>query len=323
MALYIVVAWAPIDAQTLRGVVVDDSSKAPLRDAVVTLLDIRGAETGMPSARSDSLGRFTIHAGQPGRYRARVTRIGYQPLTSDDINLAIGGTVTRLTLGMAGVATRLGTVVVGATTRLSRDELLSYVGFDLRKTRGVGKFMDSLDLARLKRQPIGHALTEDLRLQFGTEIFEDRDGREVVTLMTSDLMICQPEVWIDGFEVHPDRAITRLRSFGADEVYGLEVYGANQLPPASIGGLIGSTQAVGSWVTEGMLQGRAVAARRPPGMRRGPWTWSRRPCGAIALWTKVWAQALKAGAEKRIPPAAGHTQVSSRRILSIPRRSIN
>ena len=225
-------------AQTIRGVVVDDSSKVPLSSAVITLLNNRGAEIGKPSVRSDSLGRFIIHAGDMGRYQVRVTRIGYQPLTSGNISFGFGGAVANVTLNMTAAATKLGRVVVTGTARLTNAELMSHVGFDLRKSKGQGKFMDSTELARYGRDAAGAMLIEN-KVLFGLEFVADANGFEVMRMLRGASM-CVPEVWIDGFEANPNTAVMRLLGMGADQIYGVEVYNGLQLPPPSIGGEIGA-----------------------------------------------------------------------------------
>jgi hypothetical protein len=288
---------SPLMAQTVRGVVVDDSSKAPLDGALITLLNTRGAEAGKPAVRSDSLGRFIIHAGDMGRYRLRVTRIGYSALTSDDIELTFGGRIVEVTLGLTAAAARLGTVVVTSTRSLTRNELMSYVGFDLRRSKGSGKFLDSTELARVGRQLVGMLIMEDLRTHFGLEVVENRGVAPILGMLIPGLLLCLPEVWIDGFEVVPQRAFDRLNGFGAHEIYGVEVYGPRQLPSASIGGLIGSTDSYRSQtVYPSALLGRGSGGGVSSSNRLN------HPCGAVAVWTKAYAREVKAKAEAKKPP---------------------
>ena len=269
------------DAQSVRGRVEEDSSRTPISDALVVLESRAGVAT---TVRTDSAGRFLIHASSAGEYLVRVTRLGYQPLTSGRIDLSRVGSVVDLHLQLTALPTRLGTVVASRAVYFSRDELMSYMGFDLRRASGEGKFMDSLDLALFARQPLG-PLLEDLRVHFGLEKTWLRDV-EVIAMMTPDRMLCEPEIWLDGFQLPAPLALQRLFGIGADEIYGIEVYHPRQLPSPAIGGLIGFTRASGSRVRPGMLQGQSW---------RGDTNWrqSPRPCGALAVWTKRVAREAK------------------------------
>jgi hypothetical protein len=266
-------------SQTVRGVVVDDSSKAPLSGAVVTLLKGTTPVPGRPPARTDSLGRFTLHVGELGKYSVRIARIGYQQLTSPEVNFAFGGQVHTVTLGVSAVPARLGSVIVTGTTRYTNSELMTHVGFDLRRSRGVGKFADSLDMVEFKRQPVSFLLDNN-RARFGLVLKRAADGTESIKMLRG-AGECSPEVWVDGFQV-PDwkgmGTAPRLWGVSADQVVGIEIYTGPQLPPISIAGEIG-------W--------DGSTAR--PGSR----------CGAIAVWTKGWAKKVQAEAEAKARKKGG------------------
>ncbi len=264
---------ASVGAQTLRGVVLDDSTKRPLDGAIVQLLNTKGVDLKKPPVRTDSLGRFIIHAGEMGRYQVKVTRIGYQPLVSQNINFSFGGMVHNVTLNMTSVPTRLGKVVVTGTTRLNNLELMSAVGFDLRKSKGDGKFLDSTGLAEYGRLPVASVL-ENNKILYGLEFVTAANGFEVIRMIRG-AAFCTPEIWIDGFEANPMSVVGRLNSIGSDELYGAEFYNGLQLPPPSLGGEIG---------------GSGTSLR--PAQR----------CGAMAVWTKAYAAEMKAKADKAKPP---------------------
>jgi hypothetical protein len=273
-------------AQSIRGVVVDDSTKRPLESAVVTLLNNRGVDLGKPPVRTDSLGRFMLHAGELGRYQVRVTRIGYQPLTSSNISLSFGGQVANVTLNMAVAPTRLGRVVVTGTTRLTNADLMTHVGFDLRRAKGEGKFLDSANMTTYGRAPASEMLIDN-KVLFGLEFVADASGFEVLRMLRGS-GFCVPEVWVDGFEVNPNSVVGRLGGVGSDQIYGIEVYNGLQLPPPSIGGEIGATSAL----TSGRARGGNTQLRQ------------NQLCGAVAIWTKAYAKEVQAKADaKKLPPS--------------------
>ena len=273
LALFICAAKVAA-AQTMRGVIVDDLSKVPLPGAVITLLGARGEDVRNPSVRSDSLGRFTLHSGDIGRYRVRVTRIGYQPVTSATISFSYSGQVHEVTMGMSVVATRLGSIVVTGTTRLNNYELLSHVGFDLRRSKGNGKFYDSLHLAQFKRYPTTSVLedTPGLNLSIAPD---PRYGQPVLWMLRGGITKegigkCRPVVYIDGFVPVEGSAGMRLEGLGADMIHGIEVYGHWQLPSASLAGEMGETSAR-----------------------------VKDKCGLVAVWTKTFVRDQIEKAEAR------------------------
>jgi hypothetical protein len=171
---------------------------------------------------------------------------------------------------------------VTGTTRLSRDELLSHVGYELRRAKGNGKFIDSIELHDLKRHPIGFYL-EDNAIRFGLEFSRLPTGADVLAMQTQGQLICQPEIWIDGFEIPAARSTERLRGMGADLIHGVEIYGPRQLPLPSTGGEIGYTKMLGATVRGSVMQGQRSADT--------VWRRSQRAvCGAIAVWTKAFVK---------------------------------
>lgn len=75
-------------AQTVRGTVIDSLTGAPVRDALIILVD----DAGAPRARALSLdeGAYAILAPAPGRYAIRTKRIGYRAVESAPFDIANG-----------------------------------------------------------------------------------------------------------------------------------------------------------------------------------------------------------------------------------------
>src|SRR5437867_6201390 len=67
-------------AQTVRGLLTDSVSRAPLAGAFLTLIDERGAERAR--AMTNGAGEFTLNAPAAGTYRLRSKRTGFRPLIS-------------------------------------------------------------------------------------------------------------------------------------------------------------------------------------------------------------------------------------------------
>ncbi|HEX7118865.1 MAG TPA: carboxypeptidase regulatory-like domain-containing protein [Longimicrobiales bacterium] len=88
----LLLAVAPLAAQTVRGRLVAAGSRAPIGAAMVWLLDEADARLG--GALTDSDGWFVLHAPAPGRYRLRAERVGFAATTSPELTLAAGAAIT-------------------------------------------------------------------------------------------------------------------------------------------------------------------------------------------------------------------------------------
>jgi hypothetical protein len=297
---------ASLGAQTIRGTVVDESSKLPIASVLVTVLDDAGKEI-LPGTRSDSLGNFVVHAARAGKWRVKAMRIGYSPITSDEVSLALGG-LAVVRLRMTTVAQQLVPVMIVEERQLSVNELMSTAGFDLRASRGLGRFLSGDRLADMGRdgvqeilathfQPVLFVLNDPvlgdvLRIRQGAttcapEVF--LDGRLLATapkpralvagprpVSALDTMRAQMRQDTDSARVGFDQllALTRLSSLTASALHGIEVYRSYEVPPASLGGWFGMTKA-------------AVGA-----------------CGTVAVWTKAGAQSLAAARTVSMPGRA-------------------
>ena len=286
--LIAVAAVTSLEAQTVRGVVVDDSTKLPIEGVTVALLDGEGhAIAG--GTRSDSSGNFTIHAARPGTYMVRAARIGYRPLTSEPVKLGIGQ-LAVMRLRMTTLAQQLVPVRITERRALTAAELMSATGFDLRESKGLGKFLSGSRLAAM-----GHDDAKSIiGSQFQPTVYVSPDPvLGDVIRMRQGLRECAPEIYLDGrlISTVPDSviewdasnlttlldsirfqarvetedqrisfsqgyALSVLANLRAVDLHGIEVYNANQVLPASLGGWFG--------VTKGVL----------------------RPCGTLAVWTK-------------------------------------
>jgi hypothetical protein len=283
-----------LGAQTIRGTVVDADSKLPIASVKMMLVDDAGADI-MPGVRSDSLGAFALHAARAGSWRVRAMRIGYGPVVSDPVSLSVGG-LAVMRLQMTTIAQRLLPVQVLERRQLSASELMSAAGFDLRESRGLGRFVSGARLAAMGRdglheifatqfQPVLYVyadpvLGDVLRMRQGAdqcapEVF--LDGRLLATApgvaaivdgpppqTALDSMRAQMRIESEQTRVGADQmyALTLLSSLTANMLHGIEVYRANEVPPTSLGAWFGMTQA------------------------------TIRSCGAVAVWTKAGARSL-------------------------------
>jgi carboxypeptidase family protein len=99
----------PSAAQTVRGLLTDSVSRAPLAGAFLTLVDERGVERAR--TLTNGAGEFRITAPAAGVYRIRSKRIGFRPLVSPPLTLH-AGEVTAYTAAIDPIPISLQEVVV-------------------------------------------------------------------------------------------------------------------------------------------------------------------------------------------------------------------
>ena len=101
LQLPLLLATLPLAAQTVGGIVLEEGSGAPIEGAMVVLLD--SAEHVAARTITDATGRFLAEVPQPGRYHARVDRIGYRSLTTDPFDVPPDGTFRRILVPIRAV----------------------------------------------------------------------------------------------------------------------------------------------------------------------------------------------------------------------------
>lgn len=76
---------APLRAQSIRGAIRDETSHAPITDAVIQLLGER--ERVVASGTTSARGEYLLRGPANGDYRLRVLRIGFRPWISEAVTL--------------------------------------------------------------------------------------------------------------------------------------------------------------------------------------------------------------------------------------------
>lgn len=109
----IAIAAAPVHAQAVNGVVLEDETEAPVDGAMVILMDPDGDV--VRRALSDAAGRFTLQADHAGPHLIRIDRIGYQSLTTAPFEVLEDGTFQRVRVPVQAI--RLQGLSVEGSTR--------------------------------------------------------------------------------------------------------------------------------------------------------------------------------------------------------------
>ena len=252
-------------AQTVRGTVTDKANDRLLASVQISLVDATGAQVGA-GTRTDTVGTFVTHAARAGRYRIRAARIGYQPVVTDPFELQLGQLVV-IRIQMTTVPQQLATVRIVERRRLHANELMTPAGFDLRRSRGMGTFLDASQLAAYGAM----STSEVLRGGTSSTWIRTTDNGDLLTLLKAGMPEgCAPEILLDGLPLSSgdtmetisgrgESALATLAGYSADQLYGIEIYRDKQLPPPSVAGLMGIEQ-----------------RERAPEFR----------CGVVAVWTK-------------------------------------
>jgi carboxypeptidase family protein len=107
-----------VGAQVIRGAVHGEGGRAPLRGAVVTLLDARG-NAGDRRVLTDNDGAFAMRAPSAGSWMIEVRAIGYAPRRTSARSVNAGETVVEQ-VTLRQVATRLATLRVEARSACRR-----------------------------------------------------------------------------------------------------------------------------------------------------------------------------------------------------------
>ncbi len=102
-------AWAatPAAGQIVRGQILEESTDTPIHGAMIVLLDMDGRAARR--VLTDGSGGFIIEAPQPGPYRIRIDRIGYENFTTERFDAPVGVTFQRISVPirpveLAGIA---------------------------------------------------------------------------------------------------------------------------------------------------------------------------------------------------------------------------
>lgn len=198
-----------VQAQQIRGSVLDVTTDAPLTGAVVMLLDGQGVlrETML----SDTSGAFALQIPDSDSMIVRVQRYGFATIQSVMLRLTTRDSL-RLEIRMRPTAIELAGVT--ATARMTRSRNLE--GFLLRRRLGYGKYLGPGEIARLRPRST-LALLASVP---GSPIVSGASGIGILARSRDSRVgqgmpagTCVPTVYIDGLELarEPDASTMRPR----------------------------------------------------------------------------------------------------------------
>ena len=238
-------------AQTIDGLVLDDSTGAPLAGVRVDLVHKGG---GAPATtRTDSTGTFRFEPRPPGTVVLRVRHLSYTPIDSLSLAVAKDERVEiELRLGHSPIL--LEPIIV----RARADEGLA--GFRDRMARGAfGRFLGPEDLERR-----GASRASDLlRMMPGVRIEQGAPGSALV-VMRGGAAQCLPDIYIDGMRMRQFRESSVDAFINPATLEGVEVYNSAAQVPSVFSSSFNQCGVVAFWT-------------RPAAT--GKWSWRKMAIG--------------------------------------------
>jgi hypothetical protein len=225
--------------QMIVGTVIDDATRLPIADALVTLVDIYDRPQGR-AVRADSVGGFTITVTRAGWYKMKSQRLGYLPVTTARFNIA-EDELHKYQIWMSAQIYILAplTIVEKPVAIFNKLE-----GFEWRKSHNSGFFMDREDI--VQRGPV--QATDLLTGIAGVRI--QYDGFAASIRMIRGSSECSPVVYLDGLKVRIDPVET-LNQLDPQFLHGVEVYKGPSQIPGEFAGSDASCGVVVIWTRRG------------------------------------------------------------------------
>ncbi len=270
-------AAAPAAAQSIRGKLRDADTREPIVTGEVALLWGESGYRAVANSTTDSAGNFLVKGKQPGWYRLRARRIGYEEVISPPITVTPGDAM-EVELVMSASAVPLAPLTILARAAPAGNLRLAMAGFyERRKTwgregLGMGYFLDGADLNRHNYERISHVLQEIP----GVHV-TGCGGRELcITMRTVTRLIqaqteasvlarglasgeCTPSFYIDGqyFDLHGESIDHWITGWSLAAV---EVYPSINRPPRFANMVEEPCGAIVLW-TGGRDEGRDTTAK--------------------------------------------------------------
>lgn len=215
---------SPLEAQTLRGRILDSATREPVMLAYVGL--ITEGESMAVAALADTAGVFEIKAPDPGPYFVYISRTGYETMMDGVFELGDGG-VVDVQIGLKPLPIELEEMVVEAER--GSMSFLQRQGFYDRAVGGRGVFMIREEIERVSIDKVTDVfrriplldIDESRPLIGGPQVFQNPEIRVI-----RNGQYCSPTLYIDRHvvqsgangAVRPDDYVT------ASEIEAIEVY---------------------------------------------------------------------------------------------------
>jgi hypothetical protein len=246
---------AAAGAQTIQGIVLDDSTEAPIANVRVDLVHTGG---GAPaSTRTDSAGAFRFDPRPPGTVVLRLRHPSYTPI--DSLSLAVSTNErVELELRLGHSPILLEPIIVRARADAG------VAGFRDRMARGgFGRFLGRKELERRETA----RASDLLRMIPGVRIERGAPGSALV-VMRGGAGQCLPDIYIDGMRMRQFRETNVDTFISTAMLEGVEVYTSAAQVPNVFSASFNSCGVVAFWT------------RPSP---TGKWSWRKMAIGVGVL----------------------------------------
>jgi hypothetical protein len=218
-ALAALLLSSPLSAQILGGRVMDKTSNDPIPEAVVEVMNANGRS--IQRTRSDRDGFFVFELREPGEYKLRTARVGYQTVTTEGVQVESRQTV-QVEIHIATGEIALEPLRVTARTQPPRSVWLEREGFYDRERGGFGLFLTPYELS----QKVAVQTSELFRGVPGINLTPVGGSRYRITSARGGN--CSPKMLVDGSPVADSDVDNMIQP---QDVAGIEIYrGPSEVP---------------------------------------------------------------------------------------------
>jgi hypothetical protein len=231
LALFLGLLPDPADSQSIRGRVLDRSTREAVGGAAIRLLAPDSQQVA--STLADDAGFFTLPAPAAGEFLVAAERIGYAPTTTGPVRLRAGG-FASVSISLQPQAIPLDSLGVAVDPQ---DQWLRNSGFYARRQEGMGKFIDHLEI---RKRNAGGRMADVLQGIPGVRVISENGATDVqVRSATTNVLrgrpsICLPIIYLDGLiatdAMTPGPGRFNLEQIGIHDVAGIEIYGEAGAP---------------------------------------------------------------------------------------------
>ncbi|MEX2282599.1 MAG: carboxypeptidase regulatory-like domain-containing protein [Gemmatimonadota bacterium] len=218
-----------VGAQSVRGRVTDEASKAPAAGTDVQLLNADGSKA--VSVLADDSGRFVVKAPRSGTYRVQFGRIGYASRITPATYLSDRQTYD-IEIALQPSAVQVAAVVVKIEPRV---RALEQVGYYSRKRVGQGHFIERSTID----QRMGAATSDIFQGITGVRLVSRGSARGSHVMLRAGITVsirspryCPATVFIDGGPVNAPGEHFDFEAVHLTDIEAIEVYkGPSEVPP--------------------------------------------------------------------------------------------
>jgi hypothetical protein len=247
-----------VGAQTIRGIVIDENARTPIRSASITAFWDEGDSIG--SITTDSAGAFFVRVPHAGDVFLRVASVGYRPVVTEPIDVGAADIVTveiaiaasPFALQPMRVEAQRGPLVTGTMLdgyherrywlgeQLGLGTFITRDALDNRNALNVSDVLRTVPSLRLVR----NTKTGGWNVQIGVPSLSLGHGCRLAKVLVDGVWANR---WGDRNEEDNDIDLMAV----PDLIEGIEVYRGGSQMPAEFGGPTSRCGVVAIWTRRG------------------------------------------------------------------------